>query len=268
MNKLILVVFILFSQVSCAQDKIERKETLNTYDGGQIMREHIKFQNNDTIIENVYFENGQLNFLYRLVNGKRNGKSLVYLENGDLVFEQYYSHGKLNDEFKSFYPDGTIQRTENYRLDNHVDTAIYYNETGTIIRKVIYKIPCEFGSSECNKMVIEYQNGTRVYSYEITKGWKSEDHIIYNHELYNELMQSTKEIPKLDKGKALFRANCAMCHSIDKPIVGPALNKAIKDKTDNQLYEIIVNSNSHPSSKLSKEEFDALMEFLKTKKSP
>jgi cytochrome c551/c552 len=263
MNKLILAVFILFSQISWAQDKIERKETLNTYDDGQIMREYIKYQGNDTIIEKVYYENGQLNFLYRLLDDQRNGKSLVYLENGDLVFEQFYSQGKLNVGFKCFYPDGTIQRTEKYSFDNNIDTTTYFNETGIITRKVIYKNPCEFGSSECNKTIIEYKNGTKVYSYNVTKGWKSDDHIIYNQDFYNELMQSAKKIPNLDKGKALFRANCSMCHGLDKAIVGPALNQAIKDKDDNQLYEIIVNSNTHPSSKLTKEEFDALIEFLK-----
>lgn len=263
MNKLILAISILFSQVSIAQNKIERQETLNTYNGGQIMREHIKYHNNDTIIEKIYYESGQLNFLYRLVNGQRSGKSLVYLENGDLVFEQFYFQGKLNGQFKCFYSNGTIQRTEKYSLDNHVDTSVYFTETGMISREVIYKTPCGLGSSECNKTVIEYKNGTKVYSYDVINGWKSDDYIVYNQDLYNELMNSARETSNLDKGKALFRANCAMCHGLDKPIVGPALNQAIKDKDDNHLYEIITNSKTHPSSKLSKEEFDALMEFLK-----
>lgn len=263
MYKLILAITILFSQISYAQNKIERKETLNTYDGGQIMREHIKYHNNDTIIEKVYYENGQLNFLYRLVNGQRSGKSLVYLENGDLEFEQFYFQGKLNGVFKCFYPNGTIQRIEKYSLDKHVDTSVYFTETGIISREVIYKKPCGFGSSECNKTVIEYKNGIKVYSYDVIKGWKSDDHIVYNQDLYDVVMKSAGETSNLEKGKALFRGNCAMCHGLDKPIVGPSLNQVIKDKDDHQLYEIITNSKTHPSSKVSKEEFDALMEFLK-----
>ncbi len=267
-NLFLVVALILFNQVLLAQSKKEKTHVLDKYHGGQTMREHVSIQGNDTIIENVYFENGQLNFRYLLVDGQRNGKSLVYLENGDLVFEEHYSNGKLDGRLFCFYPDGSIQRIEYFKLGNHIDTSTFYNKSGMITSKVIYNTPCELGNSECDKTVMEFKNGDPVYSYEVVKGKKSESHTVLNQNLYNELIAAENITSKIEEGKALYKANCSMCHRVDKPMIGPALNQAIQNKDNMQLYEIIVNSGSHPSSKLSKEECEALMEFLKMGEKP
>ncbi len=264
MNKLISRILILTGHFLNAQEDSFQKEVLSRYDNGQVMREHIKIPKNDTVLERVYYENGQLNLQYQLVGGQRNGDAYTYRENGDLLFEEVYRNGKFDGQFKCFYPDGSLQWIKNYNLDHLIDTSTFFNQSGTIIRKVIYNSPCPSGSSECDKTVIEYEKGIQVYSYLVKGGLKSEDHEVFNDTLYNELMQAAKEIPKLVKGKSLYMSNCAMCHRIEKPVVGPALNEAIKGKSDQQLYDIIVNSDTHPRTKLSREEYDALIEFLRT----
>ena len=56
---------------------------MNKYDNGQTILEHVKYQDNDTLVEFVYFENGQINYKRQVVNNQRNGWSYTYNEKGE-----------------------------------------------------------------------------------------------------------------------------------------------------------------------------------------
>lgn len=251
---------LTFFLLSCSGQEVIKQEF---YENGNLHIEHIK-HNADTIIEKSYFENGQLSALYHLVNGKRNGKSLLYFENGDLVFEQYYTNGQLNGVFKCFYPDGKILRTEHYNLDKNIDTTFFYDEIGEIIKTIYYHNPCPFGSQKCNQTITEYKNGIKVYSYEVKNGWKSDNHKVYNQDLYNEIKKSEDKISTTELGSNLFKSKCAMCHGVDKSIVGPAIKTAINNKTKKQLKEVLLNSSNHPNIKLIDKEIDNLFIYLQS----
>lgn len=248
-----------------SQQTIERRDTLHTYDNGQLLLEHIKYAKNETITERIYFENGRLNYLNHLVNGQKNGRSFVYGETGNLVFEEYYAQNKLDSISKCFYPDGTLQRIEKWKLGKHVDTARYYSESGVVIKEIVFRAPCSFAGRECNKTIFIYEKGIKVYSYDVKKGRKSSKHIVFNQSLYDILKQAETAIPKLKKGESQFNINCAACHRLNKSSVGPGLMNAIKDISDGQVLDIILNSDTHSISKLSKAEFENLMEYLRAK---
>jgi hypothetical protein len=233
------------------------------YKNGKVFIEHLQLGQTDTIIRKVYSKTGQLELLSHLLDGKRNGKYFIYAPTGYLLFEEYYIDGKLHDQSKCFYPDGKIQRVDKYDHGKHVDTSFYYSESGIIFRETIYDTPCELGSSDCNKTIIEYQNGVKIYAYKVIEGWKSDEHQVFDEMRYAELVKAKAAIPLLEQGENLFNSNCAACHGMKKEIIGPPMKKAILNKTDNQLYEIIVSSDQHPSSKLSKAEFELLLNYLK-----
>lgn len=52
------------------------------------MREHVKYQNNDILVEFIYFEYGQINFKRQIVDNQRNGWSFIYTKKGELVKNQ------------------------------------------------------------------------------------------------------------------------------------------------------------------------------------
>lgn len=63
---------------------------------------------------------------------------------------------------------------------------------------------------------------------------------------------------------AIFKSQCAMCHDLEKKKMGPALKDMVTDPK--VLRELIVNGrNMMPkfAGKLSDEEIDALVDFIK-----
>lgn len=259
---ILIPIICLLSHVSWAQEKIEKRTVLNQYDNGQTMREHVKYQDNDTLVEFVYFENGQINYKRQVMNNQRNGWSYIYNEKGELIFHENYLNNELTDNFYCYYPSGQISRVEHYRNNNNVDTTTYFNEDGQVIKTIAFISPCEFGSRECNQFVTIFENGSKVYSYKVDKGLKSEDHEIYNQPVYEKLIAKENQIPLHEKGKKIFQNNCGMCHKLDKPFIGPALSCITRTKNIDELTKIVGGQNGHPTSKLTEEEINALIEYI------
>lgn len=252
----------MIGQVAFAQEKIEKKTALNKYDNGQTKREHVKYHNNDTLVEFIYFENGKVNFKRQILNNQKNGWSYTYNEKGDIIFRENYLNGNLSGELKCYYPSGQISRIEYFKDNKHIDTTTYFDESGQVIKTIAFLSPCEFGSRECNQFVTVFKNGSKVYAFNVDKGIKSENHEIYNRSDYNELMAQTNKIPLHEKGKTIFQNNCGMCHRLDKPIIGPALNCITKTKNKDDLTKIVEGESGHPTSKLTEKEINALIEYI------
>jgi hypothetical protein len=259
---ILIPIICLISQVSCAQEKIDKRTVLNKYDNGQTMREHIKYQNNDTLVEFVYFENGQINYKRQVVNNQRNGWSYTYNEKGELIFQENYLNNKLSDDFYCYYPSGQISRIEHYKNNKNIDTTTYFDEDGQVIRTIAFLSPCEFGSRECNQFVTIFENDSKVYGFRVEQGIKSKNHEIYNQAVYDKLMAQEKQIPLHEKGKMIFQNNCGMCHKLDKPLIGPALSCITNTKSTEDLKKLIGGENGHPTSKLTEEEINALIEYI------
>lgn len=259
---LIFSSIILLYQFSFAQNEVQKRDTLEVYENGEVMREHIKFLGKDTVVEKIYFQNGQLNYYTHLFGDKRNGTSFTYDENGKLIFEENYIQNKLSGAFKAFYPTGKISRTERYDFNRNVDTTFYYSEKGEIATAVVYRNPCEFGSNICNQIVTVYENGLKVYSYEVVMGLKSEKHTVFDNKVYQQVMTRLDAIPLIEKGKTVFKINCGMCHTLDHFLVAPPLRCFTKSKSGLELKELMDGANGHLVTKLSEEEFTALKEYL------
>ena len=258
----LLTLIVLLGQLSCTQDRVENRDTLNKYSNGQLMREHVKYKDNDTIVEFIYFQNGQLNYKRQLLNNQRTGWSYTYNKKGELLFQENYLNGNLTGDFKSFYPTGQISRIEHYQENRNIDTTTYYNKNGQVTKKVTFLAPCDFGSCECNQLVIVYENGSRIYSYEVNNGLKSDNYTVYDQAVYQRLMAKNNQVPLYDNGKSIFRNNCGMCHKVDKQLVGIALASFPRTMSEDELVEILGGSKGHPSTKITEKEADALIEYI------
>lgn len=258
----LLIITVLTGQISFAQENVVYRITLDKYDNGQILREHIKYHNKDTVVELIYFQNGQLKDKRQLLNNQRTGWSYSYNEKGELIFQNNYLNGNLTGVFKTFYPTGQISIIAYYKNNKKIDTTTYYNENGQVIKKVAFLLPCEFGSPECNQSVVIYENDSKIYSYEVVNGMKSENHTVYDQTVYQKIKAHEDKKPLHEKGKMIFQSNCGMCHKLDKPIIGPALNCITKTKKKDELTKIIVGKQGHPISKLTDKEIEALIEYI------
>lgn len=255
-------LFVLLGQLSCTQQRVENRSTLDKYVNGQIMREHVKYEGNDTIVEFIYFQNGRVNYKRQLLNNQKTGWSYTYNKEGELLFIENYLNGNLEGAFKAFYPTGRISRIEHYRDNRNIDTTTYYNTSGQLTKEVAFLEPCDFGSCECTQVVIVYENGSKVYSYEVENGLKSENHTVYDQTAYLRLMAKSDGIPLYDTGKSIFRKNCGMCHKVDEQVVGISLASFSKTMSEDELAEILSGSKGHPSSEITEKEAEAVIEYI------
>ena len=258
----LLTLIVLLGQLSCTQEKVENRNTLNTYTNGQLMREHVKYKDNDTIVEFIYFQNGKLNYKRQLLNNQRTGWSYTYNKKGDLQYRESYLNGNLTGEFTVFYPTGQISRIEHYQGNSNIDTTTYYSKNGQVTKKVVFLAPCEFGSCECDQLVVVYESGSKIYSFEVQNGLKSKDHEVYDQAVYLELIAKNGQEPLYEKGKSIFRNNCGMCHKIDNQLVGLGLSSFTKTMVADELVQIIGGGKGHPMIKLTEKEAEELIEYI------
>ena len=258
----LLTLIVLFGFFSCTQEKIESRDTLNTFDNGQVMREHVKYKDNDTIVEFIYFQDGQVNCKRQLLNKQRSGWSYMYNLNGDLLFQEHYLNGSLTGEFKAFYPTGQVSIIEQFQENKNIGTTLFYDKNGQVTKEVVFPEPCEFGSCECDQLVTLYENGSKIYSYKLEKGLKSEDHTIYDDAVYQRLIAEKDEVSLYEKGKLIFQMNCGMCHKINSQAAGVAFDSFSRTMTNDELFEFLGGSIGHPIVKVTHKESDALIEYI------
>ena len=262
-NILTLIIIQFIANAVICQVQIEKKDILNTYPNGKVMRERIKFIDNDTIVENVYYEDGVLNSTSHRYHNQLNGKKYTYNFEGLLIFEETYKSGKLSGKDIGYHINGQIAQIVYYENDNRIDTAKYFSENGKLIRLEIFHKPTPRYSYQEDKTVIIYQ-GKPVYSYEVNSGLKSEYHTVIDKVLYAKLQESENMISILEKGQLVFRQNCAACHKMDKKLIGPALNCVLEKMSQDDIKRILYGRNNHPITKLNTIEWKELMEYLKT----
>lgn len=258
----LLTVIILVTQLSCTQEKVESRTTLNRYPDGQILREHVEYQSNDTIIEVIYFQNGKLNHKRQLLNDQRTGRSYTYNKKGELLFMENYLDGELAGEFKAFYPSGQVSRIEHYQGNKNMDTTTYYGKDGQVTKRVAFLAPCDLGSCDCDQLVDVYENGSKIYSYEMQNGSASGNPTVYDQAAYLGRLAKDDQVPLYEEGRSIFRSDCGMCHKRDKQLAGVALNSFPKTMNEDELIEIVAGRIGHPAISLSEKQAAALIEYI------
>jgi antitoxin component YwqK of YwqJK toxin-antitoxin module len=103
------------------------------------------------ILENEYFENGQIKQTPIDFSSVAKQHLIVYNENGTKRMEYNWVNGAFVDEFKEFYPNGKIKTFGLYKSDINTDPTQplqnggiesgkwkYYNENGKLIKEELY----------------------------------------------------------------------------------------------------------------------------------
>ncbi len=257
-----LILIVLVGQLSCTQERVESRTALNKYSTGQIMREQVKYEGNDTIVEFLYFQDGQLNRKGQLLNDQRTGWAYTYNRKGELLFQESYRDGELSGEFKAFYTTGQISRVDHYRENSNVDTTRSYDRNGEVTKEVAYLTPCDFGSCGCDQFVVVYENGTKVYSYELRNGSEFGNQTVYDQADHLSLMARDQHTPLYEEGRSIFRSDCGMCHKRGKQPAGVSLNSFSRTMNEDELIETVAGRVGHPAIQLSEKQAEALMEYI------
>ncbi len=258
MRLAIFICFFLSLGTLAAQEILLR----DFHENGKLLREWVRVGKTDTAVEKIYHENGNLNQKSQLVKGVKNGESFIFDEEEKLLFHQNFRNNKLDGALKCFYPSGQVSRIEHFRLGFNIDTTCHYGKNGVLQEKVIYLKPCEYGSRECNKIIEIYKEGKKVFSYKIIAGLKSDEHQVFDEQVYKRLMEVDQAVPKLEKGKAIFTYNCGMCHRFDMPIVGPVLKCITEKYTKEEIFIMLTDSDKHQKMPLSEVDFDLLINYI------
>lgn len=79
--------------------------------------------------EKKYFENGQLEFEYEILNGVKNGKFIRYFENGEIEIVGNFLNGKENGIWTEYYENGQIAETGEY-INNEYCVYNFWSERG------------------------------------------------------------------------------------------------------------------------------------------
>lgn len=258
MRPILTLTLLLFELCAIAQ----QKTILSTYEDGSVMRERIKFSENDTILERIYYKDGTLNNEYQIVSNQRNGYGKTFNENGILIFKEFYSNSNLHGKFICYRTNGTIQRIELWKNNFLVDTTKYFDENGGLLMFRVYLTPCKRGSDNCDYSEYCFIDNELVYSYDFENGLKSKSPKIYNETKYEAFKLNETKVALKDRGQALFRANCAACHKTDKQFIGPALQCTSKKLDIETYWKKVSNGSGHQKAQMNREEFDSLYKWI------
>ncbi len=79
-----------------------------------------------------FYENGQLESEYQILNHRVNGEKIEYYENGRTFSKSYYKNGRLEGIYKEFYENGNISCKINFTDSLENGEQWHYFEDGSL----------------------------------------------------------------------------------------------------------------------------------------
>tara|TARA_Y100001958_G_C21238105_1_gene565005 strand:- start:623 stop:2302 length:1680 start_codon:yes stop_codon:yes gene_type:complete len=144
-NKLVYLVIIFF--YSCSGTIINYNEE----------KEYIKVEKTDVgleskkIVEVIYYkgepytgtinyfhQNGNINGIRNLKDGKKEGLEIIYNENGQLIQNSNFKKGFRDGHYEQFYENGQMMKTGNYLNDEMDGIWFFYDDDGKLKEKSKY----------------------------------------------------------------------------------------------------------------------------------
>lgn len=77
---------------------------------------------NIKVMEKVYYENGELEYVGRFQNGVEHGEWIYYYEDGAKKFVEHWENGKEQGIFYDYLPNGQIYRELHYEKGKLIET--------------------------------------------------------------------------------------------------------------------------------------------------
>lgn len=119
-----MLFFLFLPFLSSAQEKV----IVKTHANG---KPHVvyymkgKGESAQKVKEEVYYENGKLEYSGEYKNGIENGEWRYYYENGNLKAIEVWKNGVENGTWKEYHPDGRLARELIYKNGKLVDTIVH-----------------------------------------------------------------------------------------------------------------------------------------------
>ena len=124
MKKLLLVLLFLCPVLLFAQ---VRKVVVKEFENGKpqvIYYVKGKGENPEKIKEEVYFENGNMDYSGEFKAGVENGEWKYYYENGTIKAVEYWKNGEEDGTWKEYHPDGKLAREIYYKAGKKIKTEV------------------------------------------------------------------------------------------------------------------------------------------------
>lgn len=122
------IVFTLFlSFVFLSSSAQVRKVVIKTFPSGQpevIYHLKGKEMNAEKVKEEVYYENGKLEYTGEFKNGTEHGEWVYYYPSGNIKAKEYWKNGVEHGTWKEYHPDGQLAREIVYKDGKIVDTVV------------------------------------------------------------------------------------------------------------------------------------------------
>lgn len=76
----------------------------------------------EKVMEKVYYENGNLEYVGRFQNGVEHGEWIYYYEDGSKHFVEHWENGKEQGIFYDYFPNGQIHKELHYEQGKLIET--------------------------------------------------------------------------------------------------------------------------------------------------
>lgn len=124
MRRFICLLFILFPLLVFGQT---RKVIVKTFPDGKPQVVYYvkgKGENPEKVKEEVYFENGNMEYSGEFKSGVEHGEWRYYYENGTLKAIETWKNGEEDGVWKEYHPDGRLAREIYYKAGKKIKTEV------------------------------------------------------------------------------------------------------------------------------------------------
>ncbi len=123
-GKRLLFIFLIFPTVLFAQKKVVQKKFA---DGSPQVVYYYEtyFIKSKLIKQEVYYENGHLEYSGEVKNDKENGEWIYYYENGKKKAHEHWLNGKETGIWKEYDESGKLIKESEYKSGKLIKTTNY-----------------------------------------------------------------------------------------------------------------------------------------------
>jgi antitoxin component YwqK of YwqJK toxin-antitoxin module len=210
------------------------------------------------------------------------GEDVTYHPDGTIKNYKLWKNAFPEGRAYGNFDNGKPEYEEFYEHKFKAGIWKYYNPNGDLVKEKIYEPNKTSWNSKKETATIRYYSGKKIAYTEVFQEGKKIQSQIRDSGLVSTLRQ---KLPV--DGKSLFSLKCAACHAPDKDGFGPALNGVAKNRSTAWLFLMIQNGYrlvlegdkdalvlyekwrkfNHPNfEKLSNQQIEALIGYLKTMK--
>lgn len=114
--RILILLFLFFTGTAVFGQM--HKVVVKTYSNGQpevIYYLKGKEANAEKVKEEVFYENGKLEYTGEFKNGVENGEWVYYYQNGNIKAREYWKNGVESGTWKEYHPDGKLAREIIYK---------------------------------------------------------------------------------------------------------------------------------------------------------